>query len=70
MALNQMIKCLWRDLFPEYCDGSESSAGYTATPFYVEFLYGGSNRSLPRLPLHMHTAELIPTVLTFNILIG
>ena len=41
-----------------------------APPFFVESLRGRSNRSLPRLPLHMHAEDIIPTFLTSNIYIG
>jgi len=70
MAVNPIIECFWRDLAPEYCHGLESSAVNTAPPFFVESLQGRSNRSLPRLPLHMRAEDIIPTVLTSNIHIG
>jgi len=69
MGVNPIIECFWRDLVPEYCQGLESSAVYTAPPFFVESVYGHSNRSLPRLPLHMHAEDIIPTFLTSNIYI-
>jgi len=50
--------------------GVEASAVTTAPPFLVESLHGRSNSSLPRLPLHMHTEDIIPTCLTSNIYIG
>src|SRR5258705_13321563 len=50
--------------------GLEASAVTTAPPFFVESLHGRSNRSLPRLPLHMHAKDIIPTFLTSNIYIG
>jgi len=67
MAVNPIIECFGRDFVPEYCHGLESSAVYTATSFFIESLHGHSNRSLPRLPLHMHAEKIIPTVLTSNI---
>jgi len=70
LAVNLIIKCISRDLVPEYCQGLESSAVYTTPPICVESLHGRSNRSLPRLPLHMSTEEIIPTFLTSNIYIG
>ena len=48
----------------------ESSAVYTAPPCFFESLPGRSNRSLPRLPLHMHAQAIVPTFLTWNIYIG
>ena len=50
--------------------GLEASAVTTAPPFFVESLHGRSNRSQPRLPLHMHVEDIIPTFLTSNIYIG
>jgi len=70
MAVNPISECFWRDLIPEYCQGLESSTIYTAPPFFVESIHGLSNRSQPRLPLHMHTGDIIPTFLTSNIYIG
>jgi len=70
MAVNPIIECSSRDLVPEYCQGIESSANYTAPPFFVESVHGRSNWSLPRLPLPLHAEEIIPTFLTFNIDIG
>jgi len=70
MAVNPIIEWFWRDLVPEYCQGLESSAVYTAPPFFVESVQGHSNRSLPRLLLHMHAEDIIPTFLTSNIFIG
>jgi len=70
MAVDPIIECFSRDLIPEYCKGLESSAVYTAPPFFVESLHGDTNRSLPRLPLHMHAEEIISTFLTSNIYIG
>jgi len=70
MAVNPIIECFWRDLIPEYCQGLESSAVYTAPHFFVESVHSRSNRSLPRLPLHMHAEDIIPTFLTSNIYIG
>jgi hypothetical protein len=40
--------------------------GYTAPPCFFESLPGHSNWSLPRLPLHMHAEEIIPTFSTSN----
>ena len=67
MAVNPIIECFSKDLVTEYCPGLESSAFYTEPPFFVKTLPGRSNRSLPRLPLHMHAQEIIPTFLTWNI---
>jgi len=50
MAVNPIIECFSRDLVPEYYQGSESSAVYTAPPLFVESLPGRSNMSLPCLP--------------------
>jgi len=47
-----------------------SSALHTAPPFVVETVHGRSNRSLPRLALHMHAQAIVPTFLTSNIYIG
>jgi len=63
MAVNPIIELFWRDLVPEYCPGLEFSAVYNAPPFIVESLLGCSIRSLPRLSLHMHAEEIIPTFL-------
>jgi len=70
MAVNPIIERFWRDLVPENCQGLECSAVYTAPPFFVESLQGHSNRSLPRLLLHMHADEITPTFLITNIYIG
>ena len=70
MAVNPIIACFGRALVPEYCQGLESSAVNTAPPFFVESVHGRSNRSLPRLPLHMHAEDIIPTFLKSNIYIG
>jgi len=59
--LTPIIECISRDLVREYCQGLESSAVYTAPPFFVESLHGRSSRSLPHLPLHMHAEENIAT---------
>jgi len=69
MPVNPIIECFWRDLVPEYCRGSDSSVVNTAPPFFVESVHGRSNRSLPRLPLHMHAEDILSTVLTSNIYI-
>jgi len=69
MAVNPIIECFWRDLIPAYCVGLETSAFYTEPPFFVESVHGRSNWSLPRLPLHMHVEDIIPTVLNWNIYI-
>jgi hypothetical protein len=69
-AVNSIIKCFSRDLVTEYCQGLESSAVHSAPPFLVETLHGRWNRSLPRLPLHMHAQSTGPTFLTSNICIG
>jgi hypothetical protein len=57
------------DLVTEYCQGLVSSAVYPAPPFFVESVHGRSHRSLPRLPLHMHADDIIPTFLKSNIYI-
>jgi hypothetical protein len=70
MAVNPIIDYFSRDLVPEYCHGLESSAVSTAPPIVVKSLHGPSNRSISRLPLHMHAEEIILTFLTLNISIG
>ena len=70
MAVNPIIKCFWRDLVPEYCQGLYSSVVYPAPLYCVKSHHGRSNWSLPRLLLHMHAEEIIPTFLTSNIYIG
>jgi hypothetical protein len=70
MAVNPIIEYFGRDLIPEYCYGLESSAVNTAPTFFVQSLQRSSNRSLPRLPLHMYAEDIIPTVITLNIHIG
>ena len=70
MAVNRMIECFSRDLVPVYHHGLESGAVYTASPFCVESLHGHSNRSLPRLSLHIHAEEIIPIFLKWNIYIA
>jgi len=67
MAVNPIIECFSRDLVLEYSHGLESSEVYIAPLFFVEFLHGCSNRSLPHLPLHMHAEEIIPPLLMLNI---
>jgi hypothetical protein len=67
MAFNRIIECFSRSLVPEYCDGIESSAVYTAHPFFVETFPGCSNRCLPSLLLNMDGEGINPTVLTSNI---
>jgi len=54
MAVDPIVECYSRDLIPKYCHGLETSAVYTAPPFFVESLPGRSIRCLPCLPLHMH----------------
>ena len=70
MAVNPIIERFSRGLVPEYYHGLESSAVNTAPPICVESLPGCSNRSLPRLPLHMHAEEIVPAFFTLNIYIG
>jgi len=70
MAVIPIIECFWRDLVPEYCQGLESSAVCAGPHFFVESVHGRSNMSLPRLPLHVHAEDIIPTFLTSNIYIG
>jgi hypothetical protein len=70
MAVSSIIECFSRNRVPEYCQSLESSAVYTAPPFFVESLHGRSNRSLPRLPLRIHAEEIIPTFSRSNIYIG
>jgi len=69
MPVNPIIESFTWDLVPEYSQGLEASAVSTAPPFFVESLHGRSNWSLPRLPLHMHAEDIIPTFLTLNIYI-
>jgi len=69
-AVNPINECFSRDLVIEYCQGLESSTVHTATPCFVETIHCRSNRSLPRLQLHMHAQALVPTFLTSNIYIG
>jgi len=70
MPVNPISECFSRDLVPEYCQGLEASAVSTVPPVFVESLHGCSNRSLPRLPLHMHAEDIIPTFLSLNIYTG
>jgi hypothetical protein len=70
MAVNPIIEYFSRDLVPEYCQGLESSAVYTAPGHFVKSVHGGSNRSLPRPLLQMHAEDIIPTFSTSNINIG
>jgi hypothetical protein len=70
MAVDPIIECFGMDLVPEYCEGLESSAVYAAPLVFVECVHGRSNRSLPRLPLHMHSEDIILTLLKSNIYIG
>jgi len=70
MAVDPIIECFSTDLVTEYCQGLESSVVHTAPPVFVETLHGRSNRSLPRLPVHMHAEAIVPTFLTSNIYIG
>jgi len=70
MAVNPIITCDSRNLVPKYCQGLEYSAFYTASPIYVESLPSGPNTTLPCLPFHMHSAQIISTFLTSSIHIG
>jgi len=70
MDVNPIIEWFWRDLVPEYCQGLESRAVYTAPPFFVESVHGRSDKSLPRLPLHMHAEDSIPPFFKSNMHIG
>jgi len=70
MAVNPIIECYSRNLVTEYCQDLESSVVYTVPPFFVKTLPGRSNRSLPRLLLHMYAQAIIPTLSTWNINIG
>jgi hypothetical protein len=70
IAVNPIIEFFSRELVPTYCQGLESSTMYTAHPFFVESLHGGSNWILPCLPLYMHAEEMVPTCLRLNIYIG
>jgi len=70
IAVNPIIESFSRDLVTEYCQGLESSTVHAAPPIFVETLHGRSNRSLPRLPLHMHAQAIVPTFLMSNIYIG
>jgi len=69
MAVDRIIECFSEDLVPEYCHRLESSSVYTTPPFFVESLPGRSNRSLPRLSLHMHVEEIVPAFLSWKIYI-
>jgi len=69
-TVNPIIECISRDIIPEYYQGLDSTAVYTAPPFSVESLPGRSNSSLSRLPFQMHEQEIIPTFLASNIYIG
>jgi hypothetical protein len=51
-------------------DDLKYSAVYTVLPCFIDSLPGHSNRSPPRLPLHMNAAEIIPTISMSNIYIG
>jgi hypothetical protein len=70
MAVNLIIESFCSDLITKYCQGLESSTVYTVPPIFVDTLPGRSNRSLPRLLLHMHAQAIIRTLLTWNINIG
>jgi len=70
MAVNPIIECFSRDLVTKYCHSLESRLVNTAPPIFVKTLPGRSNRSLPRLPLHMHAQIIIPTFEMSNIYIG
>jgi len=70
MAVNLIIVCFTWDLVTEYCHGLESSMVYPGPPIFVDTLPGRLNRSLPRLPLHIHAQAIIPTFLKSNIYIG
>jgi hypothetical protein len=64
---NPIIECCSKDLVPEYCQGFEASAVSNAPPVFIESLHGRSNRSVPRMPLHVHAEVILPTFLTSNI---
>jgi len=70
MAVSPRMEWFSKYLIPEYCQGLESSAVYTAPPLVVETHRCCSNWSLPRLPLHLNAQAVIPTFLTLNIYIG
>jgi len=70
MAVDPRIECFSRDLVPEYCHSLESSAVYTVPPSFVKSLPGHTNRSLPRLPIHMHGEGMVLGFSTSNIYIG
>jgi len=70
LAVNPIVECFTRDLVPEYCQGLESSMVNTPPPFFKQSLHGCSNRSLSRLPLHIHVEEIILIYSTLNINIG
>jgi len=70
MPVNLIIECFSRDLVPEYCQGLKASAVSTAPPFLFESLHAHSNRSLPRLTLHIQAEDILPTFKTLNIYIG
>ena len=61
MTMNPIPEYFGRDLVPEYCNGLESRAVYTAHSFFVESLPGCSNKSIPHLLLHVHAEETVPT---------
>jgi len=67
MAVHPMIECFSRDLVPKYCQGLESAAVYIAPPIFAESMPGRSNRSLPSLPLDMHSEEITAMFLVVNI---
>jgi len=67
MAVDPLIECVSKDLAPEYCHSLECCAILTAPAFFVESLPGLSKRCLPRLPLHMHAAKIVPEFLASNI---
>jgi hypothetical protein len=69
MAVNTIIECFPKNLVPENGQSLQSSMFYTAPPMFVEYLPCHSSRRQPRLPLHRHGEEIIPTFLTSNIYI-
>jgi len=68
-VVNSIIECFSRDFVTKYYQGLESSGVYTAPPCFVETLPGRSNRTLPRVLLHMHAQAIHPALLTSTIYI-
>jgi len=69
MAVNTVVECFSRDLVPKYFQGLQSSVVYTAPPFFVTSIPGCICRTLPGLPLHMNTPEIIATFIPSKVYI-